>query len=117
FGFWEIREGAFGRAAKRAVVTGLALLPVVVMAVVFRPSSEWHSDRVIEWNPKEDVVSLLQFSSMTSYREKEALLGGMITTVMGALTLLTLANKAVRGRRAWSRWDVLLAVPVGVVGV
>jgi hypothetical protein len=116
-GFWEIRAHAFGVAAKRALVTGLALLPVRVMAVVFRPSSEWHSDQVFEWNPREDVVSLLQFSSMTSYREKEAWLGGMITTLVGALALVVLANKAARGRRAWSRWDVLLFVPVGLVGV
>lgn len=117
FGFWEMRAHAFGVAAKRAMVTGMALLPVLVVAWVYRPSSEWHTDQVFEWNPKDDVVSLLQFGSMISYREKEAWLGGMITTLVGALTLLALANKAGRGRRGWSRWDVLLVVPVGLVGV
>jgi hypothetical protein len=117
FGFWEVRAHASGAAVRRAIVTAAALLPVLVVAWVFRPSSEWHSDQVFEWNPKEDVVSLLQFSSMTSYREKEAVLGGMITTLVAALTLAALANKAARGRRAWSRWDVLLVVPIGLVGV
>jgi len=86
------------------------------MAVVFRPSGEWHSKEVFEWNPKDDLVALLQFSSMISYRNNEAWLGAAITTVMGGLTLLVLANKAAR-RRSWSRWDVLLLVPIGLVGI
>jgi hypothetical protein len=115
FAFWEWRAHAFGVAVKRVIVTAAALLPVFVMAVVFRPSGEWHSKEVFGWNPKDDLVALLQFSSMTSYRNKEALLGGAITTMMGGLTLLVLANKA--RRRSWSKWDVLLVVPIGLVGV
>jgi hypothetical protein len=111
----EIRRRSYGAAARRVIVTGVALLPVVVMAAVYKPSTEWKSDQVFEWNPKDDVVSLLQFSSMVSFRTNEALLGGAITTVMGALTLLVLAGKV--SRRTWSRWDVLLVVPVGLVGV
>jgi hypothetical protein len=116
FSIPELRSRAFRPAARRAIVTGLALLPVVVMAVLFKPSTQWHSDEVFEWQPKEDLVGLLQFRSLVSFREKEAWLGGAITTVVAALTLLALVTKASR-RRAWSRWDVLLLVPVGLAGV
>ncbi len=116
FGLREVRAHAFGAAARRAVVTGLALLPGLVMGVLFRPSTRRFADAgAVDWTPKEDLLGLLQFRTMVSYRDGEAWLGGALAGVFGALALLALANKLVR--RTWSRWDGLLVVPVGLAVV
>ncbi len=133
--FWA-QEGRAG--VRRMVVTGLALLPVVVMSVLFRPSTEKYAGGKGEWTPKQDLVDLLQFHSLVSYRESEAWLGGAVAGVILAMVALVMIGRLSLVRRTGPsprpspgvpgegerggqspayRWDGLLLVAVGLVGV
>jgi hypothetical protein len=101
---------------RRAVVTLLAMLPALVLAVLFRPSAaKFQGNAADEWSPKDDLVGLLQFSSLVSYRTGEAWLGGGVASLFGALVLLVLFGKI--KRREWSKWDGLLLLPLGLLAV
>jgi hypothetical protein len=116
FSWPEVRARAYAPAARRAVVSLLAVCPALVLAVLFRPAAPQYRDaHAAGWSVKEDVIGLLQFSSMVSYRAKEAWLGAALVSVFGALALMALASKIARG--SWTRWDALLIVPAGLVAV
>jgi hypothetical protein len=116
FGMADVRARWLRKAVKRAIISALVLAPGLVMAVLFRPSAEkFQSTDPDEWHPKDDLVGLLQFSSMTSYRNAETWLGGALATVFAALALWALANKLLR--RTWTKWDGLLLVPAGLLAV
>ncbi|MDB5323199.1 MAG: hypothetical protein JWN40_4830 [Phycisphaerales bacterium] len=101
------------RAVRRAVITMLALLPGVILSLRYRPAAGQYPP--VDWSLKEDVIALLKFGSMVSYRANEAWLGGALASIFGALTLLVLITKITR--RSWSRWDALLLFPVGLAAV
>ena len=50
---------------------------------------------------------------MVSYRKAEGALGAALVAVLAALTLFALLAK-LRRRLAWSRWDILLLLPLGL---
>jgi len=102
-------------AIMRVVVTLLAVLPVLVLALIFKPSAGKFVGPAEKWSPKDDLVDLLQFHSLVSYRNSEAWLGGAVASLFVALTLMVLIGKC--RRRTWSKWDVLLLLPLGLVGV
>jgi hypothetical protein len=99
-----------GRAVKRAVITALALLPWLVLSLRYRPAAGQYP--AVDWSLKDDVIGLLQFSSMVSYRANEAWLGGALAAVFAALTAMVLIGKV--ARRSWSRWDALLLIPAAL---
>jgi hypothetical protein len=109
----QARRALRWRAIARAVVTFLALLPWVVLSLRYRPAAGQYD--AVDWSLKEDVVALLRFGSMVSYRANEAWLGGALASVFGALAVMALMNKVVR--RSWSRWDALLLIPAGLAAV
>jgi hypothetical protein len=83
----------------------------MALSLKFRPAAGQYP--AVDWSPKEDVIGLLQFSSMVSYRANEAWLGGALACVFGALTLLVLITKI--SRRSWSKWDALLLIPAALI--
>ena len=99
------------RAVLRLVVTSLAMLPWLVLSLKFRPAAGQYPS--VDWSLKDDVIGLLQFSSMVSYRANEAWLGGALACVFGALTAWVLIGKIVR--QSWSRWDALLLIPAALL--
>jgi hypothetical protein len=101
------------RAIVRGMITFLALLPWVVLSLRYRPVAGQYD--AVDWSLKEDVVALLRFGSMVSYRANEAWLGGALASVFGALAVMALVGKIVR--RSWSRWDALLLIPAGLAAV
>ncbi|HYE20490.1 MAG TPA: hypothetical protein VEA69_18730 [Tepidisphaeraceae bacterium] len=109
------RQSGVSSAVRAMVIAGLVLLPTFVVAVVFRPSTNvsWLNHDVPRSSLREDLLGLLQFQAMVSYRKAEGALGAALVAVLGGLTLFALVAKA-RRRRAWSRWDVLLLLPVGL---
>jgi hypothetical protein len=99
------------RAVRRLVISAVALLPWMALSLKFRPAAGQYP--AVDWSPKDDVIGLLQFSSMVSYRANEAWLGGALACVFGALTALVLIRKITR--RSWSRWDALLLIPAALI--
>ena len=136
--FW-LKEGRAG--IRPVAVTGLAFLPVVVMSVLFRPSTEKFAGGAGEWTPKQDLVDLLQFHSLVSYREAEAWLGGGVAGVILAMVAWVVSGRlssaraegpsprpspgvpgeGVRGGQSppygFGRWDGLFLVALGLIGV
>jgi hypothetical protein len=141
--FW-VKAGRAG--VRRVVVTGLAFLPVMVMAVLFRPSTGKFAGGAGEWTPKQDLVDLLQFHSLVSYRNGEVWLGGGVAGVFLAMGVLVVMERVRgRGRRCgraenggqsppygtgvpgervrggqsppYGTWDGLLLVAVGLFGI
>lgn len=118
FSGWELRTKSTGeerrvivrRAVVRAAITFCALLPWVVLSLRYRPAAGQYP--AVDWSLKEDVVALLRFGAMISYRANEAWLGGALASIFGALELLVLINKA--KRRRLSKWDALLLIPIGL---
>jgi hypothetical protein len=98
------------RAVRRLVISAVAMLPWIALSLKYRPAAGTYP--AVDWSLKEDVIGLMQFSSMVSYRENEAWLGGALACVFGALTLLVLIGKVTR--RSWSRWDALLLIPAAL---
>jgi len=100
-----------------ALMTGAALLPAVALAVMFRPSTQvsWLNHEVGKSSLRDDLLGLLQFQTMVSYRKAEGLLGASLVAVFAALSLFALLAKT--RRRARSLWDLLLLVPLGLVVV
>jgi hypothetical protein len=115
---WKTRR-PFGPAAKRALVTGAALLPAFVLALVFRPSSKDAPLPDVEpWSfsqLKDELLSLVQFSPMTSFRREEQWLGGAVFALLAALAGWALLSKL--RRRYWTGRDVLMVVVIGLAGV
>jgi hypothetical protein len=60
-------------------------------------------------------VGLIQFSSMVSFRNNEAWLGGALASLIVAVAGMALMMKV--SRRVWRAWDVLLLMPLGLVAV
>ncbi|HSI36642.1 MAG TPA: hypothetical protein VK986_23855, partial [Tepidisphaeraceae bacterium] len=100
---------------RSALIAGAVLLPAFVAAVIFRPSTNvsWLNHDVPRSSLREDLLGFVQFQAMVSYRKAEGTLGAALVAVLAGLTLFALLAKA-RRRRAWSRWDVLLLLPVGL---
>jgi hypothetical protein len=115
---WKTRR-PFGTAATRALFTGAALLPAFVLAVVYRPSSKDAPIPDVEpWSfsqLKDELLSLAQFSPMTSFRREEQWLGGAVFALFAALAVWTLLSKF--RRRYWTGRDVLLVVMIALAGV
>jgi hypothetical protein len=110
---------AFGDAGKRALLTAAALLPPLILAVVFRPSSKdaplpdvepWSFSQV-----KEELVALAQFAPMTSFRKEEKWLGGAVFALFAALAAGAIQTKV--RRRYWTVRDVVLILPVVLASV
>src|SRR5258707_6529130 len=74
----QARRALRRRAIVRAVITFLALLPWVVLSLRDRPAAGQYD--AVDWSLKEDVVALLRFGSMVSYRANEAWLGGALAS-------------------------------------
>jgi hypothetical protein len=109
----EERKLIVRRAIIGAAITFLALLPWVVLSLRYRPAAGQYPP--VDWSLKEDVVALLRFSTMVSYRANEAWLGGALASLFGALTLFVLVGKFTR--RRLSKWDALLLIPAGLAAV
>jgi hypothetical protein len=105
----ELKENP-SPAARRAGVTLAALLPALILALIFRPVTSGPYPVPGTWSLKEDLVGLLQFSTMVSYRNGEAWLGGALACLFFALAGMALLVKA--RRRKWSRWDGLILLPL-----
>ena len=101
-------------ALMRTMATLLALLPALILSVLYRPSAGQFQGSAT-WSPKDDLIDLLQFRSLVSYRNGEAWLGGGVASLFGALALWALIGKLI-GRK-WSKWDGLLLLPVGLFAV
>jgi hypothetical protein len=116
---WRRSRRAFGRAAARLLWTMGALAPGMILALVFRPSADPGALPAVEpwsWSHlKDDLISVIQFSTLTSYRNEEHWLGGAVFTVFAALVGLAMIVKI--RRRYWNRWDILLLIPAGLLGV
>ena len=112
---WRKGDKAAVRSQIRmALITGAALLPAVLPAAIFRPSTHvpWLNHDIGKSSLREDLLGLLQFQTMVSYRKSEALLGSALVAIFAALTLFALMAKA--RKRARSAWDVLLIAPIGL---
>jgi hypothetical protein len=97
----------------RLVVTGVAMAPWVLLALVFRPKVGVYPE--VEYSLKDHIVSLIQFSSMISFRDNEAWLSGALASLVVAVAGIAIVVKA--SRRLWRVWDVLLLMPIGLVAV
>jgi hypothetical protein len=120
FGWREIRPQSpdlapdYKKALNRAIITVVAILPSFALALTFRPATPPPGEP-IEQSIRDEIIALMQFTSMVSYRAREAWLGAALVCVMGALALMVLLGKVVRG--SWTRWDALLIMPAGLVAV
>jgi hypothetical protein len=97
-------------AARQAVVTFIALVPALALAVRFKPATTGEFGDPGPWSLKEDVINLFQFGAMMSYRNAELWLGGLLASVIFALVAWALIVKV--RRRIWTAWDGLLVMPV-----
>lgn len=104
-GWWWLREWArsgrpTGPALRRLVVTGAALLPSVAMALAFRPSARVETTfQDTPWSlhaAREDLLSVLQFSALVSFRKEEAYLGGVVAATSIGLALFALYVRVAR---------------------
>jgi hypothetical protein len=104
------RRRPSGPAATRLLVTGIALLPGFILAVIFRPSSkDAPLPQVEPWSLsqlKDEILSLVQLSPMTSFRPEEQWLGGALFALFVALAAFALLTKF--RRRYWTQLDILL---------
>lgn len=98
------------------ILPALALLPGFVLAVVFRPSGHLPATAAADTSSmRENLISVLQFTTLTSYRKGEMWLGGALVTLILALVAAALLNKL--SRRRSSGFDALLIVAAGLLAV
>lgn len=113
---WWQGGGIRGAGLRRLAITAAAMAPVTMMALLYKPVTrgfEYKADD--QWSIKGDIASLLQFTTMVSYRKNEAILGGAVVAVIGALALWAAYVKITR--KVWRPADVLLLIPLGLLGL
>ncbi len=105
---------ARGNRIRQSLIAAAALLPMVILAVIFRPSTQvpWLNTRQQPDSLREDLIGLLQFRTMVSYRDSEKYLGGALVSLLVGLSFFALVIKF--RRRRWSASDALLLAPLAM---